>query len=222
MVEKPIFIPYQFQTFSEEEMISRSRKMYDLASSRRSVREFSDQSFSKEIIENIIKTAGTAPSGANKQPWTFVVVSDPDLKHKIRLAAEAEEKEFYEHKISDEWRQDLAPLGVTWEKAFLEIAPYLIVVFQQKYRLDEHNTKRKNYYVTKSVGIAVGTLIIAIQNAGLVTITHTPISMNFLRDLLGRPENEKSFVIMPVGYPKEEVMVPDIKRKTRSEILVWK
>ncbi|MHA2225252.1 MAG: nitroreductase family protein [Candidatus Hodarchaeales archaeon] len=222
MVEKPIFIPYQFQTFSQEEMISRSRKMYDLASSRRSVREFSDQSFSKEIIENIIKTAGTAPSGANKQPWTFVIVSNPDLKHKIRLAAEAEEKEFYEHKISDEWRQDLAPLGVTWEKAFLEIAPYLIVVFQQKYRLDEHNNKRKHYYVTKSVGIAVGMLILAIQNAGLVTLTHTPISMNFLRDLLRRPENEKSFVIMPVGYPKEEVMVPDLKRKTLSEILVRK
>lgn len=195
--------------------------MYNLANSRRSVRDFSDKPVPREIIENIIRTAGTAPSGANKQPWTFVIVSDSDLKHKIRIAAESEEREFYKHKISDEWREDLAPLGTTWSKAFLERVPYLIVVFQQKYRLDKYNKKRKNYYVTKSVGIAVGILIMAIHNAGLATLTHTPISMNFLRDLLGRPENEKAFVIMPVGYPKEELTVPDIKRKTLSEIIVW-
>ncbi len=221
MAEKHPFIPFHLQTFSEDKMIERSQKMYDLAKSRRSVRDFSDKPFPREILENIVRTAGTAPSGANKQPWTFVIVSDPDLKHKIRTAAESEEKEFYKHKISDEWRQDLAPLGTTWEKAFLEIAPYLIVVFQQKFRLDEHNNKRKNYYVTKSVGIAVGMLIIAIHNAGLATVTHTPISMNFLRDFLGRPKSEKAFVIMPVGYPKEDVSVPDIKRKVLSEIMVW-
>lgn len=221
LAEKYPFIPYHLQTYSEDEMINRSRNMYNLANSRRSVRNFSDRPVPREIIENIIRTAGTGPSGANKQPWTFVIVSDPDLKHKIRMAAESEEKEFYEHKISDEWREDLAPLGTTWKKAFLERAPYLIVVFQQKYRLDKYNKKRKNYYVIKSVGIAVGILIMAIHNAGLATVTHTPISMNFLRDLLGRPKNEKAFVIMPVGYPKEELTVPDIKRKTLSEIIIW-
>ncbi|MFX1517158.1 MAG: nitroreductase family protein [Promethearchaeota archaeon] len=222
MVEKYPFIPYHLQTYSEDEMIKRSLEMVNLASSRRSIRGFSDKPFPRVILENIIRSAGTAPSGANKQPWTFVIVSDSDLKRKIREAAESEEREFYEHKISDEWRKDLAPLGTSWEKPFLEVAPYLIVVFQQKYRLGENNIKLKNYYVTKSVGIAVGMLILAIHNAGLATLTHTPISMNFLRDLLGRPENEKAFVIMPVGYPKENVEVPDIKRKPLSEILIWK
>ena len=221
MEEKYPFIPYHLQTYSEDEMIKRSFEMVNLVSSRRSIREFSDKPIPRVILENIIRTAGTAPSGANKQPWTFVVVSDSDLKRKIREASELEEKEFYEHKISDEWREDLAPLGTSWEKSFLEIAPYLIIVFQQKYRLGENNIKRKNYYVTKSVGIAVGMLILAIHNAGLATLTHTPISMKFLRDLLGRPKSEKAFVIMPVGYPKENVKVPDIKRKPLSEILIW-
>ncbi|MFX1285584.1 MAG: nitroreductase family protein [Promethearchaeota archaeon] len=221
MENKYPFIPYHFQTYSKEDMSRRAQEMYHLANSRRSIRDFSDKPFPREIIKNIIKTAGTAPSGANKQPWTFVIVSDPVLKHKIREAAELEEKEFYERKISEEWRQDLAPLGTTWRKPFLEIAPYLIVVFQQKYHLDEFNNKRKNYYVTKSVGIAVGILIMAIHNAGLATLTHTPISMNFLRNLLKRPKNEKAFVIMPIGFPKEDVTVPDIKRKKLSEILVW-
>jgi nitroreductase len=202
-------------------MNNRSQKLFELVNSRRSIRSFSNKPVPREIIENIVRTAGTAPSGANKQPWTFVIVTKPDLKRKIRMAAELEEKEFYDHKISDEWRQDLAPLGTSWEKPFLEIAPHLIVVFQQKYRLDENNIKRKNYYVIKSVGIAVGMLILAIHNASLATLTHTPISMNFLRDLLGRPENEKAFVIMPVGYPKENVRVPDIQRKPLSEILIW-
>ncbi len=221
MVKKYPFIPYCLQTYSEDEMIKRSLELYNFVNSRRSVRSFSHKPIPQDIMENIIRTAGTAPSGANKQPWTFVIVRNSDLKRKIRIAAEIEEKEFYEHKVSDEWRQDLAPLGTTWEKTFLEIAPYLIVVFQQKYRLDENNNKRKNYYVIKSVGIAVGMLILAIHNAGLATLTHTPISMNFLRDLLGRPENEKAFVILPVGYPNEDVRVPDIKRKNLSEILIW-
>ncbi|MFW9902952.1 MAG: nitroreductase family protein [Candidatus Thorarchaeota archaeon] len=222
MSEKYEFIPYHLQTYSEDEMIKRSFDMFNLVNSRRSIRKFSDKSFPRVILENIIGSAGTAPSGANKQPWTFVIVSDSDLKRKIREAAELEEKEFYKHKISDEWREDLAPLGTTWEKPFLEIAPYLIIVFQQRYRLGENNKKRKNYYVKKSVGIAVGMLILAIHNAGLATLTHTPISMNFLQELLGRPENEKAFVIMPVGYPEENVRVPNIKRKPLSEILVWR
>lgn len=221
MAKKYPFIPFVLQSFSEDKMIERSLKMYNLAKSRRSVRDFSNKPFPREIVENIVRTAGTAPSGANKQPWTFVIVGDSDLKHKIRVAAESEEKEFYNNKISDEWRQDLAPLGTSWKKEFLEIAPYLIVVFQQKYRLDEHNIKRKNYYVSKSVGIAVGMLIMAIHHAGLATVTHTPISMNFLRDLLERPKNEKAYVIMPVGYPAEDASVPDIKRKAISEIMIW-
>ncbi|UCG01718.1 MAG: nitroreductase family protein [Candidatus Heimdallarchaeota archaeon] len=221
MVKKYPFIPYHLQTYSEDEKIKRSYEMYNFMNSRRSIRSFSDKPIPREVIENIVRTAGTAPSGANMQPWVFVIVSDSDLKRKIRLAAELEEKEFYDHKISNEWRQDLAPLGTSWEKPFLETAPQLIIVFQQKYRLDEKNIKRKNYYVIKSVGIAVGMLILAIHNAGLATLTHTPISMNFLRDLLGRPENEKAFVIMPVGYPKEDVEVPDLKRKPLSEILIW-
>ncbi|MHA2173863.1 MAG: nitroreductase family protein [Candidatus Hodarchaeales archaeon] len=221
MAKEYPFLPYYLQTYSEEEMIKRSFDLYNSVKSRRSLQNFSDKPVPREVIENIIRTAGTAPSGANKQPWTFVIVNNSDLKRKIRLAAELEEKEFYENKISDEWRQDLAPLGTTWEKPFLEIAPYIIVVFQQKYHLDENNKKRKHYYVTKSVGIAVGMLVLAIHNAGLATLTHTPLSMNFLRDLLGRPKNEKAFVIMPVGYPEEDTRVPDIKRKDLSEILIW-
>jgi nitroreductase len=150
------------------------------------------------------------------------VVSDPKLKSKIRIAAEIEEKEFYERKITDEWRYDLAPLGTDWKKPFLEIAPLIIVVFRQDYSFDSNENKRKHYYVMESVGIAVGILITAIHNSGLVTLTHTPSPMKFLREILNRPINEKPFVLMPVGFPAENVTVPDIKRKQISEIMVWK
>lgn len=216
------FIQYTPRFYSEEEMLEQARSFFQRFNQRRSIRQFSGKSVPREVIENVIKTAGTAPSGANKQPWTFVVVSDPKLKHKIRIASEKTEKSFYEQRISDEWRQDLVPLGTDWHKPFLEDAPYLIVVFQQNYRIDKQDKKRKHYYVSKSIGIAVGFLIMAIHNAGLATVPHTPSPMSFLREILNRPKNEKAFVILPVGYPIENVQVPDIKRKKLTDILVWK
>ena len=225
MTEPYPFIPYNFETYPEDEMIQKSQTFYDWAKKRRSIREFSDKRVPRKIIENIILTAGTAPNGANKQPWTFAVVSDPEVKHKIRVAAEIEEKELYLHKISDEWRQDLAPLGTNWYKPFIDIAPYLIIVFKQNFYLDEKTKQQgKHYYVNESVGIAVGMLIMAIHNAGLVTLTHTPSPMGFLGEILQRPKNEKAFVLLPVGYPAEDVKVP-LKatiKKSLSEISIWK
>jgi nitroreductase len=216
------FIPYRPKTYSSDEMMKRSQEFYQWANSRRSVREFSNKPVPREIIENIIRSAGTAPSGANRQPWTFIVVSDDDIKHKIREAVEAEEKTFYESRISEEQRQALTPLGTSWEKPYLEAAPYLIVVFRQDYSFDENNNKRKHYYVRDSVGISIGILIMAIHKVGLVTLTHTPSPMNFLRDILERPPYEKPVVLMPVGYPPKGVAVPDIQRKNLQEIMIWK
>lgn len=170
-------------------------------------------------METIIATAGTAPSGANKQPWKFVLVDDPALKREIRSAAEKEEKESYQHRMPQEWLDDLEPLGTDWHKEFLEIAPWLIVVFREKYRIEE-GKQRKNYYVDESVGIACGFLLAAIHNAGLASLTHTPSPMNFLRDILGRPQNEVPYLLIPVGYPAEGAEVPDITRKQLDEILI--
>ncbi|MFW9992454.1 MAG: nitroreductase family protein [Candidatus Odinarchaeota archaeon] len=222
MTEDHPFIPYVHLAHAEDEMVKRSRTFYQLSRARRSIREFSERPVPRQIIENIIKTAGTAPSGANKQPWTFVVVSDLGLKREIRTAAESVEKDFYDRRISDEWRQDLAPLKTSWQKPFLETAPYLIVVFRQNYGLEGLDQKRGHYYVLKSVGIAVGILITAIHNAGLVTLTYTPAPMDFLSEILRRPRNEKPFMVLPVGYPAENVRVPDIQRKKLSEIMIWK
>jgi len=216
------FITYSTSKYTEIEMIERSRKFYLLADSRRSVRNFSEKPFPKEIIENLIRTAGTAPSGANKQPWTFVVVDDPELKRQIRIAAEKEEKIFYEKKISPKWREDLAHLRTNWKKTFLEKAPYIIVVFKQEYGYNEiTGMKSKHYYIMESIGIAVGILITAIYNVGLVTLPYTPSPMNFLRNILKRPDNEKPFIILPVGYPADNTMVPDQERKSIEQILVW-
>ena len=187
---------------------------------RHSIRFFSDKSIPLEIITNIIKTAGTAPSGAHKQPWTFVVVQDSNIKRKIQIAAETEEKINYESRMTKQWLDDLAPLGTDWKKPFLNIAPYLIIVFKQIYGLDENGKKRKHYYVNESVGIATGMLISAIHNAGLVTLTHTPSPMGFLGKLLNRPENEKAIVLLPVGYPSNDATVPDLKRKKLKEIMI--
>lgn len=221
MSEKTKFIPFKKEIISENEMIEKSKEFYKKMNHRRSIRFFSSKTFPKEIIENIILTAGTAPSGANKQPWTYVVVDDPALKKQIREAAEKEEKEFYENRITDEWRKDLEHLGTGWEKPYLEIAPYLIVVLKQDYGLDKEGKKSKHYYVAESTGISIGFLITAIHNAGLVTLTHTPNPMNFIRDILHRPKNEKPVVILPVGYPTDDAVVPNITRKKLSEILVW-
>ena len=184
-------------------------------SRRRTVRTFSPEPVPFELIEASIQTAGTAPSGAHHQPWRFVVVSDPDVKRQIREAAEREERDNYERRFPDEWLEALAPLGTDWHKEFLEIAPYLIVVFRVDYDLkvtEQGETKKsKHYYVMESVGIAVGMLIAALHNAGLATLTHTPSPMKFLRDVLGRPINETPFVVIPVGYPADGSTVPDLK-----------
>lgn len=188
---------------------------------RRSVRHFADTPVAREIIENIVATAATAPSGANKQPWHFCIVSDPDMKAKIREAAEKEEYENYHGRMSEEWLKDLEPFGTDWRKPFLTTAPWLIVVFKKPYDLGPNGEKRKNYYVNESVGIACGMLITAIHNAGLVTLTHTPSPMNFLERLLDRPKNERAYLLLPVGRPAEGATVPNIRRKEFNEVTTW-
>lgn len=217
----PDFIPYDFHPFSEVEQLKRAQTFFDHCKKRRTIREYSDKPVPRELLETLIRTAGTAPSGANKQPWRFVVVTDPRLKHEIRVAAEEEEKESYENRMPQEWLDDLAALGTDWHKGFLEIAPALIAVFAINYE-KEGERIRKNYYVKESVGIAVGFLLAAIHNAGLVSLTHTPSPMDFLQRILNRPENEKPYLLIPVGYPKEGAMVPNIHRKELNEIGVWK
>jgi iodotyrosine deiodinase len=217
----PEFIPFIHDTITEEEQLRKVQEFYEACSRRRSIREFTNKPVNKNTLELILRTAGTAPSGANKQPWRFVIVTDPDLKHRIRLAAEREEKESYEHRMPQEWLDDLKALGTDWHKEFLEIAPALIVVFAVHYEKDEKGQK-KNYYVKESVGIACGFLLAAIHNAGLVALTHTPSPMDFLQEILDRPENEKPFLLIPVGYPKEGTMVPNIERKKLDELVVWR
>ena len=214
-------IKYNHEYLSEGEMISRSQSFYDKLASRRSVREFSNKDVPKEIIENIIRTASTAPSGAHKQPWTFCAVANPAIKSNIRVAAEQEEKESYEKRMSDRWLDDLSPLATDMNKPFLEKASWLIVAFKRAYEIDKEGVKRNNYYVNESVGIACGMLITAIHNAGLVTLTHTPSPMKFLSEILERPENERAFLLLPVGYPEDPVYVPDLKRKTLDEVAVF-
>lgn len=213
-------IPYKREILSVDQVEAKSKEYFELLKSRRSVRDFEDWDVPQSVIENIIKTASSAPSGANKQPWTFVAVQDKEIKKKIRAAAEAEEMEFYNKRASDEWLQDLAPLGTSWSKPFLEVAPWLIVVFKKIYN-DMPEGRSKNYYVQESVGIASGFLISAIHNAGLATLTHTPSPMNFLSEILERPENEKPFLLLPVGYPSRNAQVPDITRKGLDEVSVF-
>ena len=186
---------------------------------RRSVRAFSEAPVPLEVLESAIRSAGLAPSGANKQPWKFVLVDDPAIKREIRLAAEAEERENYEHRMSAEWLKDLEPFGTDWRKEFLERAPALIVVFKERFGLKD-GQMQKHYYVEESVGIACGFLIVALHHAGLVCLTHTPSPMNFLSGILGRPSNEVPYLLIPVGYPAEGVLVPSIERKPQEEILV--
>lgn len=212
-------IRYKQETFSEKEMTQRSKNYYEWLNKRRSVRDFSNKQIPIEVIENIIKTASTAPSGANKQPWTFCVVKSAEIKKKIRDAAEEEERKSYEERMSDEWLSDLKHLGTNANKPFLEIAPYLIVVFKQAFELDLEGEKHQNYYVNESVGLACGLLISAIHNAGLVTLTHTPSPMRFLEKILERPSNERAFLLLPVGYEAEKTYVPNNHRKYIEEIM---
>lgn len=213
-------IPYHIDSISEEDMKERSVRFYNMLNTRRSVREFSDKPVPQEVLENVIRTAGTAPSGANKQPWSFCLVNDPAIKTKIREAAEKEEYENYHGRMSDQWLKDLSHLGTDHIKPFLEIAPTLIVVFKRIYEEDKYGSKLNNYYVNESVGLAVGMMLAALHNVGLCSLTHTPSPMNFLAEILQRPENERAFLLIPVGYPKDGVTVPDISRKGLSEIMV--
>ena len=215
-----MFIPYKTETYSEKEMLAKSKSFYQLMNKRRTVRDFSDKPVSKEIMENIISTASTAPSGAHKQPWSFCLVGDPEIKRQIRKAAEKEEKENYSSRMSERWLKDLDIFGTNWKKPFLEIAPWHIVVFKRVYEI-VNGEKDNNYYVNESVGIATGFLLAAIHNTGLVALTHTPSPMNFLCSVLNRPENERPFLLIPVGYPADNAMVPDIKRKSLEEVIMY-
>lgn len=207
------FKKLDFTEYSEKEMFTRSESFLEEMSKRRTVREFSDRPVPIEIIENCIKTAASAPSGANKQPWQFVIVQDPEVKTKIRKAAEKEEKEFYGHRATKKWLEDLNQFGTDWHKPFIEIAPYLIIVFRQIYDVEEDGSQHKNYYVNESVGIASGFLLAALHHSGLVTLTHTPSPMNFLGEILERPQNEKAFLLIPVGFPADAAEVPEIAKK---------
>lgn len=221
MDEKTDFLPYQSPGYNAEESIQRSQDYYQLLDQRRSVREFSDRPVPEAVIENIIMTASSAPSGAHKQPWTFCVIKDADTKSAIRKAAEEEEYENYHGRMSESWLKDLEKFNTDWHKPFLEIAPYLIIVFKKAYDNGPDGEKLKNYYVNESVGIATGFLISAIHQAGLVTLTHTPSPMNFLQKILDRPANERAFLLLPVGYPAEAAQVPVLTRKPASEVIVY-
>ncbi len=207
-----------FKKYTPDEMISRSQEFYTFLKRRRTVRDFSEKVVPLEVIENCILTAGTAPSGANLQPWHFAVVSDPEIKKKIRIAAEEEEKEFYTNRAPKEWLDALAHLGTDEHKPFLETAPYLIAIFSKSYEFLQNGNKVKNYYSQESTGIACGMLITALHNAGLTSLTHTPSPMNFLNEVLGRPKNERPFLLLVVGYPAKDAKVPDIKKKKLKEI----
>jgi nitroreductase len=202
-------------------MRARAEAFRRLMDARRSVRHFSDQPVPRDLIEHAIATASTAPSGAHKQPWTFVAVSSADLKLKIRQAAEAEERAGYEGRMSDEWLDALAPLGTDWRKPFLETAPWLVVLFAQRWGAQADGARRKHYYVQESCGIAAGLFIAAVHHMGLATLTHTPSPMRFLSELLGRPPNEAPLVLFPVGYPAPDATVPDLRRKALDEVAVW-
>lgn len=215
------FITYSKETYGENEMKERTAHFYLHMNNRRTCRDFSNKPIPIEVIKNILLTASTAPSGAHKQPWTFCVVSDAALKKQIRAAAEAEEKISYEGRMSEEWIKDLMPIGTDWQKPFLEIAPYLIIVFKRSYELGNNGHKHPNYYVTESVGIACGFLLAAIHEAGLIALTHTPSPMNFLCKILNRPTNEKPYLLIPVGYAADECWVPDLKRKELKDIALF-
>jgi nitroreductase len=214
-------IPLDYRVLPEDEMRRRATEICEEMQRRRTVRDFSDQSVPREIIEACLRAAGTAPNGANLQPWHFVVVGDPEVKRSIRMAAEEEEREFYSGRAPQEWLDALAPLGTDPNKPFLEIAPWLIAIFAQSYAVLPDGRKVKNYYVTESVGIATGMLITALHHAGLATLTHTPSPMGFLNGILQRPENERPFLLLVVGYPAPDARVPAITKKPLEEIATF-
>ncbi len=216
------FVPHtEYTKFPVEEMIKRAKSFYDEMKQRRTVRAFSNKPVPRKVIEDCIKTAGTAPNGANMQPWHFVVVENASVKTKIRKAAEKEEKEFYEHRASREWLEALAPLGTDESKPFIEEASSLIAIFSESYSINESGSRVRNYYVKESVGIASGMLITALHHAGCVCLTHTPSPMGFLNNILDRPQNEKPFLLLVTGFPADDVTVPDITKKSLDEIATF-
>jgi iodotyrosine deiodinase len=215
------FVPYRPARVDAALMAQRADEFYCLLDARRSVREFSADPVPRELIEQAIRSASTAPSGAHKQPWRFVAISDPEIKRKIRVAAEEEEKKSYDGRMPEEWLEALRPLGTNWEKPFLETVPWIVVVFEELYQQLEDGEKKKNYYVPQSVGIACGLFIAALHNMGLATLTHTPSPMAFLSAILGRPKNERPYILFPIGYPSETAEVPDLRRKSLEEVALW-
>jgi iodotyrosine deiodinase len=221
--DRVLTIPFaEAANLSDEEILRRAREFYEIMERRRTIRDYSDRPVPREVIEYCIRAAGTAPSGANLQPWHFVAVSDPAIKRQIRIAAEKEEEEFYEKRAPKAWLDALAPLGTDPNKPFLETAPWLIAVFAQPFRFLADGTKSPTYYAIESVGIATGMLVTAVHSCGLVALTHTPAPMGFLNNILGRPSYEKPFVLLVVGHPAEGARVPDISRKKLREISSWK
>ena len=216
------FVPYSPTRRSPEEMAERAERFHEHLDARRSVREFADEPVPRELVEAAIRAASTAPSGAHRQPWTFVAVSDPETKRRIRIAAEHEERISYEGgRMPDDWLEALYPLGTDWRKPFLETVPWLVIVFEQRWGIDAAGEREKNYYVKESVGIACGLFIAAIHDMGLATLTHTPSPMGFLGEILGRPENERAYILFPVGYPADDCQVPDLTRKSLDEVAVF-
>lgn len=221
MTDQSGFVPYQPPPSDRASLVDRAQAVFSEADTRRSVREFSDEPVPREAIEWAIRTASTAPSGAHMQPWTFALVGDQDMKRRIREAAETEERENYlGGRMNQEWQEALAPLGTDWRKPFLETAPWLVVVFEQRYGIREDGSRYHHYYVKESVGIAVGILITALHRLGLAALTHTPSPMRFLSEVLERPENERPFVLIPVGYPTPGCVVPDLRRKDLHEVMI--
>lgn len=216
------FEPLDFQALSTEEMQYSSLAFYEKIRRRRTVREFSDRAVPRDIIENAIRAAGSAPSGANMQPWHFVAVSDPELKSRMRVAAEKEEKELYEHRASEEWLKALEPLGTNEHKPFLETAPWLITVFLKKFSFDDEGKRYKNYYTAESVGISCGFLLAALHWAGLATLTHTPSPMKFLNTVLERPATERAYILIVTGFPAENATVPVISKEPLDNIATFK
>ncbi|MEM9593345.1 MAG: nitroreductase family protein [Acidobacteriota bacterium] len=218
---EPVFVPHRPERLDADTMVRRADDYYGLMDARRSVRDFAPDPVPRELVETAIRTASTAPSGAHRQPWKFVVVGDADIKRQIRIAAEEEEKKSYSGRMPDEWLEALRPLGTDWRKPFLETVPWIVVVFEELYGFDDAGNVRKNYYVRQSVGIACGMFIAALHNMGLATLTHTPSPMGFLSKILGRPKNEKPYILFPIGYPVAECQVPDIRRKALDEVAIW-
>jgi nitroreductase len=217
----PRFIAYRPPRLGETEMLRRAQDFHDELRRRRSVRHFAPDPIPRELIELAIRTAASAPSGANRQPWRFVATADQQVKRAIRIAAEREERKSYESRMPPEWLEALEPLGTGWKKPYLETAPWIVVVFEEVHGLREDGSQRRNYYVKESVGIACGLFVSAVHHMGLATLTHTPSPMGFLREILGRPGHERPFMLFPVGYPAADAVVPDIERKPLDEVLTW-